>query len=39
VEKGSHAELIDQDGAYKRLYVLQFEDADAGQPGIAAAGE
>lgn len=38
VEKGSHAELIDQDGAYKRLYVLQFEDADAGQREIAAAG-
>jgi ATP-binding cassette subfamily B protein len=27
VEQGNHAELLRQDGYYRRLYELQYEDA------------
>jgi ABC-type multidrug transport system fused ATPase/permease subunit len=28
VEQGSHEELLKQDGAYAKLYNMQFKDAD-----------
>jgi ABC-type multidrug transport system fused ATPase/permease subunit len=29
VEQGRHAELMGKDGLYRKLYLLQFKDADA----------
>ncbi len=40
VEKGSHAELLERDGAYARLYAAQFSGAadDLDEQGVAASG-
>jgi ATP-binding cassette, subfamily B, bacterial MsbA len=35
IEEGTHAELLDRDGAYRRLYDMQFRDL----PRAAVAGE
>lgn len=35
VEQGSHSELIEQDGIYKRLYELQYQEQDPGNSIIS----
>ena len=32
VDRGTHQELLDREGLYRRLYQLQFTDADALDP-------
>jgi ATP-binding cassette subfamily B multidrug efflux pump len=36
-EEGAHAELLRQDGLYRKLYKLQFRARDPGPPGAAPA--
>jgi hypothetical protein len=33
IESGRHAELLDRNGAYARLYELQFRDEDGSRRG------
>jgi subfamily B ATP-binding cassette protein MsbA len=39
VETGSHAELLAREGAYSRLYALQFSDEDVTEQPAAASAE
>jgi ABC-type hemin transport system ATPase subunit len=37
-EEGTHAELLRQDGLYRKLYRLQFSAGDPGPPAAPPAG-
>jgi len=39
VETGSHAELLAREGAYSRLYALQFSGEDTNEQPAAASAE
>lgn len=39
VESGTHKELLERDGRYRRLYELQFADEEFGAPALAGGSE
>jgi subfamily B ATP-binding cassette protein MsbA len=39
VEVGTHEELMEKEGEYKKLYLLQFKDSNQGVPSASLEGE